>query len=59
MKKEQELLIQKKSKAGHDTKSGKPTGQGYGAARKGPGVRGPIKKTQVKEEPREYKTVGK
>jgi len=41
---------------GHDT-SGKPIGQGYGAARKGPGVRGPIE-AQVKEEPREYKTVG-
>ena len=41
---------------GHDT-SGKPTGLGYGAARKGPGVRGPIE-AQVKEEPREYKTVG-
>ena len=41
---------------GHDT-SGKPTGQGYGAARKGPGVRGPIE-AQVKEEPREYKTQG-
>ena len=41
---------------GHDT-SAKPTGQGYGAARKGPGVRGPIE-AQVKEEPREYKTVG-
>ena len=41
---------------GHDT-SGKPTGQGYGVARKGPGVRGPIE-AQVKEEPREYKTVG-
>ena len=41
---------------GHDT-SGKPTGQGYGSARKGPGVRGPIE-AQVKEEPREYKTVG-
>ena len=38
---------------GHDT-SGKPTGQGYGAARKGPGVRGPVE-AQVKEEPREYK----
>ena len=38
---------------GHDT-SAKPTGQGYGAARKGPGVRGPIE-AQVKEEPREYK----
>ena len=34
--------------------SGKPTGQGYGAARKGPGVRGPIE-AQVKEEPKEYK----
>ena len=32
---------------GHDT-SAKPTGQGYGAARKGPGVRGPIE-AQVKE----------
>jgi len=41
---------------GHDT-SAKPTGQGYGAARKGPGVRGPVE-AQVKEEPREYKTVG-
>ena len=41
---------------GHDT-SGKPTGQGYGAARTGPGVRGPIV-AQVKEEPREYKTQG-
>ena len=41
---------------GHDT-SAKPTGQGYGAARKGPGVRGPIE-AQVKEEPREYKTQG-
>tara|TARA_R100000544_G_C2170045_1_gene31789 strand:+ start:322 stop:516 length:195 start_codon:yes stop_codon:yes gene_type:complete len=41
---------------GHDT-SAKPTGQGYGAARKGPGVKGPIE-AQVKEEPREYKTVG-
>ena len=41
---------------GHDTSS-KPTGQGYGAARKGPGVRGPIE-AQVKEEPREYKTQG-
>jgi len=41
---------------GHDT-SAKPTGQGYGAARKGPGVRGPIE-AQVKEEPREYKTIG-
>ena len=41
---------------GHDT-SGKPTGQGYGAGRKGPGVRGPIE-AQIKEEPREYKTVG-
>ncbi len=40
-----------------DTVSGKPTGQGYGAARKGPGVRGPIE-AQVKEEPREYKTQG-
>ena len=36
---------------------GRPTGQGYGAARKGPGVRGPIE-AQVKEEPREYKTQG-
>ena len=42
---------------GHDT-SAKPTGQGYGAARKGPGVRGPVE-AQVKEEPREYKTQGK
>ena len=33
---------------GHDT-SAKPTGQGYGAARKGPGVRGPIE-AQVKED---------
>ncbi len=41
---------------GHDT-SAKPTGQGYGAARKGPGVRGPIE-AQVKEEPKEYKTIG-
>jgi hypothetical protein len=41
---------------GHDT-SAKPTGQGYGAARKGPGVRGPVE-AQVKEEPREYKTQG-
>ena len=41
---------------GHDT-SAKPTGQGYGAARKGSGVRGPIE-AQVKEEPREYKTQG-
>ena len=38
---------------GHDT-SAKPTGQGYGKARKGPGVRGPIE-AQVKEEPKEYK----
>ena len=37
--------------------SGKPTGQGYGAARKGPGVQGKIE-AQVKEEPKEYKTVG-
>ena len=36
---------------------GRPTGQGFGAARKGPGVRGPIE-AQVKEEPREYKTQG-
>ena len=35
----------------------KPTGQGYGAARKGPAVQGTIE-AQVKEEPREYKTVG-
>jgi hypothetical protein len=41
---------------GHDT-SAKPTGQGYGAARKGPGVRGPIE-AQVKEELKEYKTIG-
>ena len=41
---------------GHDT-SGKPTGHVYGAARKGPVVRVPIE-AQVKEEPREYKTVG-
>ena len=41
---------------GHDT-SAKPTGQGYGAARKGPGGRGPIE-AQVKEEPKEYKTIG-
>jgi len=41
---------------GHDT-SGKPTGKGYGAARKGTGERGPIE-AQVKEEPREYKTQG-
>ncbi len=41
---------------GHDI-SGKQTGQGYGSARKGHGVRGPIE-AQVKEEPREYKTVG-
>ena len=34
-----------------------PTGQGYGKARKGPGVRGPIE-AQVKEEPKEYKTQG-
>jgi len=40
-----------------DTVNAKPTGQGYGAARKGPGVRGPIE-AQVKEEPREYKTQG-
>jgi len=38
-----------------DTVSAKPTGQGYGAARKGPWVKGPIE-AQVKEEPREYKT---
>ena len=37
---------------GHDTSS-KPNGQGYGAARKGPGVRGPIE-AQVKEEPIKY-----
>ena len=37
---------------GHDT-SGKPTGQGYGAARKGPAVRGPIE-AQVKEKSTEY-----
>ena len=41
---------------GHDT-SGKPTGQGYGAARKGPAIQGTIE-AQVKEEPREYKTQG-
>jgi hypothetical protein len=34
-----------------------PTGQGYGAARKGPQVTGKIE-AQVKEEPREYKTQG-
>ena len=37
--------------------SGKPTGQGYGAARKGPAIQGTIE-AQVKEEPKEYKTVG-
>ena len=41
---------------GHDT-SAKPTGQGYGAARKGPGVRGPIE-AQVKEEPKEEEPTG-
>ena len=41
---------------GHDT-SGKPTGQGYGAARKGPAVRGPIE-AQVKEESTEYTNNG-
>jgi|TARA_R100001129_G_scaffold104123_1_gene71206 hypothetical protein len=35
--------------------SGKPTGQGYGAARKGPAVQGTIE-AQVKEESKEYKT---
>tara|TARA_R100001443_G_scaffold59989_1_gene70362 strand:- start:39 stop:221 length:183 start_codon:yes stop_codon:yes gene_type:complete len=33
----------------------KPTGQGYGAARKGPAVQGTIE-AQVKEESKEYKT---
>ena len=37
--------------------SAHPTGQGYGKARKGPQVTGQIE-AQVKEEPREYKTVG-
>ena len=37
---------------GHDI-SAKPTGQGYGAARKGPAVRGPIE-AQVKEKSTEY-----
>ena len=41
---------------GHDTSS-KPTGQGYGAARKGPAVRGPIE-DQVKEESTEYTNNG-
>jgi len=41
---------------GHDT-SAHPTGQGYGKARRGPQVTGQIE-AQVKEEPREYKTVG-
>jgi len=39
------------------TVSAYPTGQGYGAARKGPQVTGQIE-AQVKEEPREYKTQG-
>lgn len=33
----------------------RPTGQGYGAARKGPQVRGTIE-SQIKEESTEYKT---
>ena len=37
--------------------SAHPTGQGYGKARRGPQVTGQIE-AQVKEEPREYKTVG-
>ena len=37
---------------GHDI-SAKPTGHGYGAARKGPAVRGPIE-AQVKEKSTEY-----
>ena len=41
---------------GHDI-SAKPTGQGYGAARKGPAVRGPIE-AQVKEESTEYTNNG-
>ena len=41
---------------GHDI-SAKPTGQGYGAARKGPAVKGPIE-AQVKEESTEYTNNG-
>ena len=41
---------------GHDI-SAKPTGQGYGAARKDPAVRGPIE-AQVKEESTEYTNNG-